>query len=149
MTASRTWWPCAGQWQAWILALLECLAMYSSLLQRCSTPSLAWWKLSCRARCHSWSSQVLFRGRVWPPSEADISVFQQQWMLYRSGKNDNSPINALVQQLHSKPRGAVCAWGSAADQKLSRQPLFAQLLRSEKSPEAVGCPVQFAALSLG
>lgn len=43
----------------------------------------------------------------------------------------------------------VCAWGSAADQTLSRQPLFAQLPCSEKSPEVVGCPVQFASLSFG
>lgn len=57
-------------------------------------------------------------------------------------------INALVQRLHSKQRGPVCAWGSAADRTLSRQPLFAQLPCSEKSPEVVGCPVQFVSLVL-
>lgn len=33
------------------------------------------------AKCHSWSSQVLFWGQVSAPSEDNNSVFQQHWML--------------------------------------------------------------------
>lgn len=51
--------------------------------------------------------------------------------------------------LHSKQRGAVCVWGSAADQTLFCQPLSAQLPCPENSLAVLGCPAQFPPLNLG
>lgn len=82
-------------------------------------------------------------------SGTGFSSFRSRHLHVSAAPDTVAAVNALVQWLSSKQRGPVCAWGSAADQTLSHQPLFAQLPPSEKSPEVIGCPVQFAPLSLG
>lgn len=111
VAVSRTWCLCASQGQGRILASLGCHAMYSSPLSAAAQP------IWCDGNCHAGPNTT--PGQV---RSCFGDVFQPLWrwmfLCLSSSSQGKMTISLSMQWLHSKQRGPVCTWGSAADQTL-------------------------------